>query len=414
MKLTYDLPDHYLSELSDFPFESNLEDWEAFGVQTLSIRKGNSRHPVIFVKAPHSEKTQAYAIKETTPALAYKEWKNYIKLKELEIETLTPVGVVVREDEEIAVETPVGVMYEKNEVAYLITLLEETVLPESYLFSYRLARGARIEIFNAISELFANCHAKGVHWGDASLENVLVKFKREEYTLGKKRRLTAILSDTETTEIHPSLSLRSRESDIEFFFESMLWLDEEFTKRGIPRDRSITSEDIEYLKNRYNFLYSIFEAHKAFDKLTSFRSERHFGKFRSLSHPKVLLKHLEEHKWYLSERAKKEVTLREATIDWYVKLFLPLRETLSQSRFATFFPDKTELELYIEIMENKYYLSEKKGKDIGLSAAMQDYCNRFGVEKDFISVMKRMFKDLISITKDYSSLPMTSLQDKGA
>ncbi len=401
-QIDYNVDAHYLPALKLFPFDKNLEDWPSLGITPIIMRRGNSRHQVIFVESKLPSLPYKFAIKEISLELAQRELANYHKLRELDIQTLVPVGIVVRHEDAIPIQTPAGVMYQDNKTAYLITLLEDAVLPESVLFGFRFQQPARTEIFDAIAELFAKCHAKNVYWGDASLDNLLIKFVREEHTLGKRRRLVALLADTETTEIHPSLSQRMKEADLEFFFESMLWLDEEFHKRGYPRDRSITLNDIAYLRERYNALTKIWEAHKRFDAITQFNSERHFGRFRRASYADTLLKHLEEHKWYLSERMKRPVSMRDTTLDWYANYFLPIQDLLKQSNFAEYFPDKTELEVYLEIMENKYYLSEQHKRDVGLSYAIQDYAKRFGIEKTYASSLKKMFKTLIDITKEYA------------
>lgn len=406
LRIDYEVDEIYLPALVEFPFEKNLDEWKSSGIETITIRRGDSRHQVLFVRSKLASLPFRFAIKETTPELARRELENYRALQALDIQTLSPVGVVIRDEGETPIETPAGVMYQPRVTAYLVTLLEDAVLPESVLFGLRFRQDARREILDAIAELFAKCHAKNVYWGDASLDNLLIKFAREEHTLGKRRKLVALLADAETTEIKPSLSPRMKEADIEFFCESMLWLDEEFSKRGNSRDKNVAYDDIAYLRERYETLSTIWDAHKRFDKLTNFNSERHFGRFRKASHADTLLKHLEEHKWYLSERRKTPVSMRDAAIDWYANYFLPIQETLKQSRFAEFFPDKTELEVYLEIMENKYYLSEKQKRDVGLSYAIQDFAKRFGVEKDFASSLKTAFKSLIKITKQHAkSLP---------
>lgn len=387
----------YLPAVALFPFEENLEQWHERGVDTLLSRRGDSRHPVLFVRSGQYK----FALKETTPALAYRELKNYERLIELGIETIHPVGVVVREEEGIPIETAAGVMYEKNEIAFLITLLEDAVLPESSLFSLGFQDTAKREIFNTISELFAQCHARNVYWGDASLQNVLIKFKKEEFTFGKKRKLVAMLSDAETVEVRTALSPESKRADLEFFFESMMWHDEEFRHRGIARDHAITETDIDYVRERYKFFSEIFEAHKAFNAATGFGSERHFGRFRRAVYAKILLRQLEEHKWYLSEKKRREVSLRDATLDWYVSYFLPIRDELAASRYAEHFGDKKEIDVYLEIMEHKYFLSQENGKDVGLRMAMEDYCQKFGVKDDFATTLAKMFKNLIGITDEY-------------
>jgi hypothetical protein len=97
--------------------------------------------------------------------------------------------------------------------------------------------------------------------------------------------------------------------------------------------------------------------------------------------------------------------MRDTTLDWYANYFLPIQDLLKQSNFAEYFPDKTELEVYLEIMENKYYLSEQQKRDVGLSYAIQDFAKRFGIEKHYASSLKKMFKTLIDITKEYAKFP---------
>ena len=404
-RLDFEVDDQYLPALTLFPFEKNLEEWQSVGVAPIMMRRGNSRHQVIFVKSKLPTLPYKFAIKETTLEFARREIATYRNLRDLDIQTLTPVGIVVRHEEDIAIQTPAGIMYQENHTAFVITLLEDAVLPESVLFGFPFQQEARKEIFDAIAELFAQCHAKNVYWGDASLDNLLIKFVREEHTLGKRRKLVALLADAETTEIIPALSTQMKEADIDFFFESMLWLDEEFQRRGIKRDKLITLNDIAYLRERYYALTKIWDAHKRFDALTNFNSERHFGRFRKASYADTLLKHLEEHKWYLSERMKTPVSMRDTPLDWYANYFLPIQDLLKQSHFAEYFPDKTELEVYLEIMENKYYLSEQHKRDVGLSYAIQDYAKRFGIEKNYASSLKKMFKTLIDITKEYAKFP---------
>ncbi|MBC8045113.1 MAG: DUF4032 domain-containing protein [Rhizobacter sp.] len=402
IRIRQEIEKEYLPAIATLPFEDNLSEWHQREVQTLIMRRGDSRHPVIFVRS--SSGNYRFAIKETTPALAYREVKNYERLLELGIDTLHPAGVVVREEEDVPVETAAGVMYEKNEVAFLITLLEDAVLPQSTLFSLGLQQQAKYEIFDAIAELFAKCHSKNIYWGDASLQNVLIKFKKEEFSLAKRRKLVAMLADAETLEIRSSLSPQHKQADLDFFFESMMWLDEEFRHRGIARDRTITEEDFKYLRDRYDATTKIYDAQKQFDLAANFNSERHFGRFAKASYAKVLLRQLEEHKWYLSEQKHREVPIREATLDWYVHIFQPIRDELKHSRYAEHFGTKKEIDVYLELMEHKYFLSQNKGKDVGLRVAMNDYCKRFGVEKEYVPVLMKMFQGLIGLTKEYAHL----------
>jgi len=111
-RIDYDVDEHYLPALMLFPFEKNLEEWHAAGVTPHVMRRGNSRHQVLFVKSKLASHPYKFAIKETTLEFARREIENYHKLRDLDIQTLTPVGIVVRHEEDIAIETPAGIMYQ--------------------------------------------------------------------------------------------------------------------------------------------------------------------------------------------------------------------------------------------------------------------------------------------------------------
>ena len=55
--------------LAGLPWQVPVEEWLQHGVIPLSIRRGESRHPVIFVERDGAR----YAIKETTPRMAERE-----------------------------------------------------------------------------------------------------------------------------------------------------------------------------------------------------------------------------------------------------------------------------------------------------------------------------------------------------
>lgn len=109
------------------------------------------------------------------------------------------------------------------------------------------------------------------------------------------------------------------------------------------------------------------------------------------------MKHIEEHKWYLNERSSATVSLKEAAHDWYEKVYVPVCELFRREKIVDLFPGKTAAELYVEIMTNKYFLSQKIGKDVGMLEAMNNYAERFGVATSFLEMMKSVSDKLFSI-----------------
>src|ERR1700737_1371537 len=91
-----DLPQFQMSaadkrRLEHLPWHLPLEEWAGQGVATLSIRRGESRHPVIFIESDDVR----YAIKETTPHMAQREIRNLREIEFRGIPALSPVGTVI-------------------------------------------------------------------------------------------------------------------------------------------------------------------------------------------------------------------------------------------------------------------------------------------------------------------------------
>ena len=79
------------TRLRGLPWGVPLDDWPAHGVQPLTIRRGESRHPVLFVEAGH----RRYAIKETSPRAAAHEIAVFRELRQRDCPTLEPVGSLI-------------------------------------------------------------------------------------------------------------------------------------------------------------------------------------------------------------------------------------------------------------------------------------------------------------------------------
>lgn len=381
-------------ELRPLPWHRPVAEWHTLGVPVLNIKKGLSRHVVIFVQAGRF----SFGIKEISEEIAQKEIVHYEQLLLRSIHTLVPAGYVVREEEPLTVQTPVGVQYERNAVAHTVTLLVEKVLPDSLLYSRNFRKENRQKIWDAIVRLFVQLHGNGVYWGDASLANTLIKFeKQEEPFAGPRTLLNAYLADAETVEIRPRLSRSLREADLNFFFESMEWITEDLRASGIVRDAMATEEDKEYIRGRYESLYKAERKKRKFFQQTSFNMDAFLGSIGDPGEVDLFLKHIEEHKWYIAERLQRDVPLAEATKDWYDTVFVPICGLFREEHLWELFRGKTAAQLYIEIMNNKYYLSEQAGKDVGMTAAMRDYAAKFGAKEHHEPLLKQLTDNMLRI-----------------
>ncbi len=383
-------------ELRLLPWSIPIAEWHQYGIQLLNIKRGVSRHVVVFVKTG----LFAFGIKEISEEISRKEIHHYEQLLLKGIHTLVPAGYVVREEEPITVETPVGVQHERNFISHTVTVLVTKVLPDSLLYSRNFRKENRRKIWDAIVRLFVQLHSNGIYWGDASLANTLIRFEKKDIPfIGLQTILIAYLSDAETIEIRPSLSESMRNEEINFFFESMDWINEDLRASGIARDMLGTEGDKTYIRERYDLLYSAELKKKHFEEQTSFNIDKFLGSIDSPDYVDQFLRHIEEHKWYVSERERRDVSLAEATRNWYEEIFVPICTLFRTEHILEVFKGKTAAELYIEIMNNKYYLSTAAGKDVGMIDAMNDYAERFGAAAQHEPLLKILTDKMLSILR---------------
>ena len=384
----------FQDEIEKLPWGVPVSEWHRYGVNILTIKRGISRHVVIFVQVGKF----SFGIKEISEIVARKEVSNYEKLLLMGIHTLIPAGYVVREESPLAVTTKIGKQYEYNSVAHTVTVLVEKVLPDSLLYSRKFRKENRLKIWDAVVRLFIQLHTNGVYWGDASLANVLIRFEKQDVPfIGPQTFLVAYLADAETVEIYPKISKTMREADLEFFFESMEWINEDLKRSGMVKDNSLVEEARSYITKQYTLLLKTERKKRRFEKQTSFNIDKFLGNISNPSYVDLFVKHVEEHKWYLGEKLKRTITMTEATNDWYTTVFVPVCDLLRNEKIADLFQGKTAAELYIEVMTNKYYMSKREGKDVGMVAALHDYAQRFGVEEEHDALLKRITDNMEEI-----------------
>lgn len=361
------------SPLIFLPWDRPLTAWEGHGVRLLDVKSGLSRHVVRFVDV----RGRRFAVKGTSAESAEREYLRYTDLTRLRIPTLRPAGVVFRTDGINAVPTPVGPQFQRSETGYLVTELMENVVPDSFLFRRAFRTENRHRIWDAVIGLFLRLHTKGVYWGDASLANMLIHFSSEPVPgLGRRTLLRAVLADAETVEVHPSLSDALRHADLEYFLESLQWTAADLAAAGAARDPLLTQGDMEYLRRHYSERFAVEREMQTFALVTHIDADRLLGNFDVEGFGALLLRHIEEHKWYLSERQGREVDIAAAAEDWYRTVFRPVCRIFQEYGLLEHFPEKTASSLYVVIMEHKYFMSEREGRDVGLIAAVEDYLAR--------------------------------------
>lgn len=380
--LVINLFPEYYNELLDLPWDQPLDQWSSKQIKFLEIRKGISKHTVRFIRT----KNYSFAIKQTNPINAYFENESLIKLLQKGIHALKPAGYIIFKKN----------LFMKNSdpdngLAFLITLLEEKSIPHSILFRWDFTEQNRKIIFEASSELLANLHFNNILWGDASLSNILIKFSKIKDENGRTfTELKAFLADAETVSFLKNISDEQKQNDVVNFINSI----EEISKNLIEKKESNTLEyDKNYFLNSYSEHFSLLHKIKQFEETTGLKVKKYFYRITDKYSIDSIIKQIEEHKWYLSEKALNEVDLKTAAKDWIKKIYEPTIKEFNHFKLFDLFPKTNSLKLYVDIMAHKYYISLEQNKDVGISNAIKSYCERFSNKEQ--STITKLVDNLI-------------------
>ena len=90
-----------------------------------------------------------------------------------------------------------------------------------------------------------------------------------------------------------------------------------------------------------------------------------------------LQQHISVHRWFLGEKLKRSVTQEEAALSWFQEVYHPLVKIIRKHRILRQFPGRTETDLYLWIIEHRWYLAEETKKKISLETAATDFLNHF-------------------------------------
>ena len=388
--LVLNIESEYRDDLENLPWDTPLNEWSDKQVKFLDIRKGISKHTVRFIKT----KDFAFAIKQTSPISAYFENETFTKLLQKGIHTLIPAGYIYYKKNLFEINSD-----ENESLAFIVTILEAKSIPHSILFKWDFSDMSRKSIYKAAAELLANLHFNNIFWGDASLSNILIKFIKTKDEQGKSHtELKAFLSDSETITILKKISDDHIKKDIKRFYDSMTEISKEFPKDEKGKSDVDLNEDKMYFKHEYKSYYELLNKISEFEKTTGLEIRKHFFKITDQYTIDSILKQIEEHKWYLSEKSGNEVEMYFAAKEWIEKIYNPIIKEFNKLKIFEYFQNTNSLKLYTDIMAHKYYLSLENGKDVGIYAAIRSYSTKHS-DKEESLLSKFIDKLLRRLTK---------------
>jgi hypothetical protein len=373
-------------ELLDLPWEVPLEDWPA--EQLIGLPRGVSRHVVRFVRV----RGTVFAVKELGAWSADREYAVLRALDRAGVPAVHPVGVV--EGRVAADRTPL-------ETALLTRHLEFS-LPYRAVMSQRLRPETAVRLLDALAVLLVRLHLAGFCWGDCSLSNTL--FRRDAGAF------SAYLVDAETTERHPQLTEGQRTYDAALARTNTIGELMDLEAGGLldPDLDPVATGDV--LQARYDGLW-----HAVTRPQTVHVGERHAvdQRIRALNdlgfdvaevdvvradddvhvrvtpkvvdaghHARRLLRltglDVEENQArrllndldsYRASSGQKEEPEELVAHDWVTAVFHPVVGAVPKELRGKLEP----AEVFHEVLEHRWFLSESAGCDVGLLPAATDY-----------------------------------------
>jgi hypothetical protein len=370
----------------DLPWETPLAEWDSPRLVTLI--RGISRHVVRFVEYDGA----LYALKELPERPARREWTLLRRLEGQGLPVVEAVGIVTGRDGDMD--------------AVLITRHLEYSLPYRTLFSRAAAIvDLRTHLLNGLAELLARLHIRGFFWGDCSLSNAL--FRRDAGAL------SAYLVDAETGELHGQLSDGQREYDLDIAHTNivgeLLDVDAEV---GLP-DRLDPDETGAEIVARYNALWRELTREETFGPDERYRLDERLHRLNELGYdveeiqldatPTGYRLHLDplvvepgHHRHRLlrltgldaqenqARRMLNDIaryrealerregrTLPESVVasKWRQEVFEPTINAVPEKLWAAL----PAAEVFHQVLEHRWFLSERAGKDVGIDEAVRSY-----------------------------------------
>jgi tRNA A-37 threonylcarbamoyl transferase component Bud32 len=373
--------------LLSLPWHQPLEEWDEDLLLEVPQR-GISRHVVRFTVS----EGRVYALKEIAEPLARHE---YALLAEFEAEGLPSVSVLG-----ICVDRP------DDQQAILVTRYLEYSMSYRYLFSGPRAADDPMKLLDTLVELLVRLHLAGVYWGDCSLSNTLFRLDAGTFT--------AYLVDAETAERHPTVSARKRAYDVDLARERVgaelmdlqsgellppeidpiqiadslpvryeaLW--EEVTREEVFRADEQAIRVAERLQRINDLGFDVGEI----ELVTSGDGARlrvetrvaepgqHRRELVRLTGLEVqenqaqrLLNDLWSYRAYLEQRGGRPVPETVAGHRWLTEVYLPVVGAIPDELAGRLEP----AEVFHEVLEHRWFLSERAGFDVGTWAAVRSY-----------------------------------------
>ena len=380
-----------IAAVTGLPWQMSLENWPEDPL--LAEKRGISRHIVRLVRATDDPDAEVYAVKETVSEFANREYKILRELSHLNAPCVEQVAVVEGRVDENGEELPCAI----------VTRFLPYSLPYRVLLSGAVTAQEITTMASALALLLVRLHLLGFWWGDCSLSNTLFRRDAEGFA--------AYLVDAETGEFQKTLSDGQREHDLDIVHFNVAAELEDLALSGVlyPGMEPVRASDA--VIRRYRRIWAALKERQLLDPKDRHAVERAMRQLHDLGfaveevaitidgdtqmisfQPKLVaagyhsqrlrdLTGLETEELqakrllasfdrYNARENKLGLSTSEMAKKWISEVFEPVI-----SRVPDDMRGRVErAQMFHEILENRWYLSEKAGYDVGLEEATDNYC----------------------------------------
>ncbi|NIZ89569.1 DUF4032 domain-containing protein [Kineococcus rubinsiae] len=377
-------------ELIDLPWEVPLEEWPEHHLAALP--RGISRHIVRFVRLG----SRVLAVKETNAPIAFREYRMLRTLNKLDVPSVQPVAVITGRVD----------VHGEPLNAVLVTRHLQYSLPYRALYSQTLRPDTARRAVDALAVLLVKLHLTGFYWGDVSLSNTL--FRRDAGAFA------AYLVDAETGELHDELTPGQRNYDLDLARTNIAGeLMDVVASEALEADFDEVIAIADRIVSRYGALWGELTEAESFEKGDRWRVDARIRRLNDLGfdvgelnittdidgttvriEPKVvdaghhsrrllrltgqdaeenqarrLLNDLDAYRAATGRQSDDEEMVAH---DWVAAVFEPVQRHVPRELRG-----KMEAaELFHEVLEHRWYLSEQAGRDVGIEEAATSYVAR--------------------------------------
>ena len=379
-----------IAAVSGLPWNQPLEQWPED--PALAEKRGISRHVVRLIRVTDEPDSEIYAVKETVSEFANREYAALRELRRLQAPSVDPIAVVEGRKDINGEELP----------CVLATRFLPYSLPYRVVLSGALSPHDILNMANALALLLVRLHLLGFWWGDCSLSNTLFRRDAEGFA--------AYLVDAETGEFQKTLSDGQREHDLDIAHFNVAAELEDLALSGVlyPGMDPVRASDT--VMKRYRRLWAALRDPQSLDPTDRRAVERAMRQLHDLGfaveevsiaidgdnkvlkfQPKLVaagyhtnrlreLMGLETEELqakrilasfdrYRARESNLSTNENEVAFKWLNEIFNPIVNSVPTEHVGRVEP----AQLFHEVLEHRWYLSEAAGHDVGLDLACKNY-----------------------------------------